>query len=271
MTDLRSHRLWPEAQMQRKRQRLLGLISGIAFAIALIALMDGLQALMRTGTNELEFIPGQSMALSGPAALKNPLASDVQTRFSPGSAPFLFSLEGFFTGYWFGSGMWRGELRCGDDAPEGQYQFTLSFRGAGAQNAQKYDLHVFTDSLARQRASRSLLRRSCGLNPFVIAAFCGMLGLLGGAGTFLFGWRLAHSLRRLGLAEIYARQGDHFLCLSPKAMAPGTPCAVLDENGEVCGEALADGWVKGKLRFIWQADRALPAHALVRLRRPEQD
>lgn len=247
----------------------MGLVSGVVLAVALLALVDGLQARMRTGNNELEFIPSQSMALSGPAALKNPLASDVRVRFTPESAPFQFVLEGFFTGYWFGSGMWRGELRCDDGASDGLYEFRLGFRGAGAQNVQKYELRVFADDRARQAASRSFLHRLFDLNPFILAVSCGALGVAGGLLTYFFGWQLAHSLRRLGLAEIYARHGDFILCLSPKAMAPGTPCAVLDEDGSICGEALVDGWIKGKLRFLWPGDTPLPPHALVRLRRPE--
>ena len=255
--------------VERRRQRLLGCVASAFLAVALLALVDGLQARMRADTNNIDCIPGQMVALSGPTALKNPLASDVIARFVPESAPFQFALEGFFTGYWFGSGMWRGELRCDADATAGEYAFNLNFRGSGAQSAQKYRLRVYADADALRADSGSVLHRFAHINPFLWAAGFGACGLLCGLATYFFGWRLAHRLRRLGLAEVYARQGDIILCLSRKALAPGTLCRVIDETGSDCGEARVIDWIKGKIRLSWPARQPLPSGALVRLRRPE--
>lgn len=267
-------RLWQAAALARKRQHALGLVSGILLAVALLGLFDGLLAEMRGGTNQLELLPGESLTLSGPAALKNPVTSDLVARLTPADAPLRFSLEGFFTGYWFGNGMWRGEVLAEPDAAPGTYGLRITFRGAVGQAPQVYSLIVHADAAARREASLSFLRRWLDINPFVLAALCGGAGVLLGGATYAFGRRHVRLLAQLGCSEVYraAPAGDNsrIWCLAAKSAAPrpGTLCSVLDSAGTAIGEARVEQWRKGSLELILPDAGPLPEGSLVCLRPP---
>ena len=258
---------WRAAQGARRRQHVFGLVSGILFAIALAALLDGLIAQMRQGSGELEFLPGQVLTVSGPAVLKNPLASDLVARFTPAGAPFVFDLEGFYTGYWFGNGMWRGIIRALPEAESGAYALRISFRGASARTAQTYGLKLYADAAAMRAASLSVIRRYLDVNPFILAAFCGLAGIACGIATYFFGSQYAGRLAALGLAEIYAvdKKTGSICCLAPggRAPAPGSGRQVLDSGGNVLGEARTLSWKKGRLWLEFAGADRLPAGALV--------
>lgn len=264
--------IWRDASAARKWQRLAGRASCVFLAIALVALFDGLVAEMRGGSNELELLPGQSISLSGPAALKNPLNSDLKATFSPERSFLHFNLEGFFTGYWFGSGMWRGSVGAGMDAEPGHYGLRIAFRGASAQSAQKYAINIYADAKAMREASRSFFRRLLDVNPFICAALAGLSGLLLGIATYFFGRRYAKFLALLGLSEIYrANAADGRLwCLAPRDLAPreGNARMVLDSSGKLRGEARVESWRKGKLELVLLDGLAAPEGALVCLKPP---
>lgn len=267
-------RLWQAAALARERQHALGLVSGILLAVALLGLFDGLLAEMRGGTNQLELLPGESLTLSGPAALKNPVTSDLVARLTPPDAPLRFKLEGFFTGYWFGNGMWRGEVMAAPDAAPGSYGLRITFKGAIGQAPQVYTLIVHADAAARREASLSFLRRWLDINPFVLAALCGGAGVLLGGATYAFGRRHVRLLAELGCSEVYrsAPAGDNcrIWCLAAKAAAPrpGTLCPVLDSAGTAIGEARVEQWRKGSLELTLPDAGPLPEGSLVCLRPP---
>lgn len=267
-------RLWNAAALARKRQHGAGLVSGLLLAVALLGLFDGLLAEMRGGTNQLELLPGESLTLSGPAALKNPVSSDLVARVTPPDAPLRFTLEGFFTGYWFGNGMWRGEVMAEPDAAPGSYGLRITFRGAVGQAPQVYTLVVHADAAARRAASLSFLRRFLGVNPFVLAALCGGLGVLLGGATYAFGRRHVRLLAELGCSEVYRAApvgtGLRLWCLAARAAAPrpGTLCPVLDPGGAVIGEARVAQWRKGSVELTLPDAGPLPEGSLVSLRPP---
>lgn len=272
MRKILNSRIWTTAQTERKRQKCLGWVSGVLLAIALVALFDGLLAQMRTGTNELNILPGQGITLSGPAVLKNPLNSDVLARFNPADAPLSFELEGFFTGYWFGNGMWRGQVRAAKEAGEGSFSLRIAFRGASAQTAQNYVFNVYENAEAMREASLSIFRRWFNINPFLLAATCGILGILTGLATYFFGRRYALCLATLGLAEIArASEADGGIwCLSPRNVAPlpGNVRMILDTDGSLIGEARCGEWHKGRLHLTMLDGNHVPAGALVCLTPP---
>lgn len=274
---MRSHfdpRLWQAAALARTRQHALGLVSGVLLAAALLGLFDGLLAEMRCGTNQLELLPGESLTLSGPAALKNPVTSDLVARLTPPDTPLRFSLEGFFTGYWFGNGMWRGEVMAEPGAAPGRYGLRITFRGAVGQAPQVYTLIVHADAAARREASLSFLRRWLDINPFVLAALCGGLGVLLGGATYAFGRRHVRLLAGLGCSEVYraalAGETCRIWCLAAKAAAPrpGTVRMVLDGDGRIIGEARVEQWRKGSLELTLLDAGPLPEGSLVCLRPP---
>lgn len=262
MRELLNTRAWRLASAARERQRFIGRVSGVFLAVALLALFDGLLAQMRSGSSELELLPGEIATISGPAALKNPVNSDLVATFTPSDAPLTFVLEGFFTGYWFGNGMWRGKIEVAPEAGTGTWRLRVAFRGASATTAQNYTLKIFADSNAMRSASLSYTRLFLDINPFILAAICGASGILGGMATYYFGRRYAGFLGLLGMAEIYrATPADGSIwCLAPRSLAPmpGNARMVLDARGQPVGEARALSWHKGKLR-LEMMDAATPA------------
>lgn len=272
MRALLQNPLWRQAAGERLRQRFLGRISGILLAIALAALFDGLLAQMRVGHQELDLLPGESITISGPVALRNPLASDIIASFAPEGAPLRFELDGFFTGYWFGSGMWRGRIEALPEADTGRYILRVSFRGASARNAQRYALNIYADASAMRAASLSFIRRYTGFNPFLLAAFAGCLGILLGSATYFFGRGYTRKLHALGLAQIYSRNESEAVihCLAPKELAPpaGSDRIVLAVDGRVVGKARVLSWQKGKLKLKILDGFVLPLDALVCLKHP---
>ena len=274
---MRSHfdpSLWQAAEHARRRQHATGLLSGLLLAVALLGLFDGLLAEMRGGTNHLELLPGESVTISGPAALRNPVNSDIVVRFTPPGAPLRFTLEGFFTGYWFGNGMWRGEVTAEPGAAPGGYGLRVSFRGAPGQAPQVYALDIREDAAARRAASLSILRRWFDVNPFLLAAFCGIAGIVLGVATYAFGRRHARLLAALGCSEIYrasAGAGEcHIWCLAAGNLVPrpGTVRMVLDGEGTLMGEARVEGWRKGSLELTLLDGGPPPQGGLVCLRPP---
>lgn len=274
---MRSHfdpLLWHRAVLARKRQHAFGLISGLLLAVALVGLVDGLLAEMRAGTNRLELLPGEAMTISGPTALRNPVTSDIVAHFTPPEAPLRFTLEGFFTGYWFGNGMWRGEVRAEPDAAPGSYTLRVAFKGATGQAAQTYTLVIREDAAAQRGGSLSFLRRWFDVNPFLLAVFCGICGVALGAVTYAFGRRHARLLAGLGCSEIYRTgQSGHaykIWCLATGNLVPrpGTVRMVLDASGASIGEARVEHWRKGTLELTLLDEQPLPEGSLVCLRPP---
>lgn len=248
--------LWQSLRRYRRIQRFWGGCAALLLAVALLGLLDGVQALMRLGADHLEILPGGSETLSGPCPFKNPLNSDIQARFTPENAPLHFSLEGFFAGYWFGNGMWRGEVRAEPEAGPGRYELRIAFKGAAAQSAQKYVLLLRADEASLRAASPSWVRRLTGWNAFIAAAWFGCLGTLCGLRTYLLGRRCFELLRRLGCSEIFRVSANgascHIWCLASRADTPrpGEVCRVLNDAGQALGAARAEKAHKGVLELI---------------------
>lgn len=189
-----------------RRRRPWGVLSAILLCLAVLAMLDGLVALMRQGSWHMDLLPGQEEALSGPVATANPVAGDLRLRLDPEDAPLSFRLEGFFASYWFGNGMWRGAIAAAPGAAPGRYAVSVGFRGGGG--SQTYDVSIWEDADARRLGSPSILRSVLDLHPFHTAGI--LLAL--GAGSGLFAWILARRAFRIlsdrGLVDIFRVERD---------------------------------------------------------------
>ena len=105
MPELADAADWKACLDVRVRQRVWGAVCALLLAFALLALVDGLQGMARNGSDVLELLPGDSVSLSGPLTIKNPVNNDLSARFTPPNSLLTYELEGFFSGYWFGNGM----------------------------------------------------------------------------------------------------------------------------------------------------------------------
>lgn len=259
--------LWKQAQKNRKIQGRFGWISAIFFAVALVGLIDGLQAQMRAGSNVLAILPGQTITISGPTASKNPLQSDIIAAFTPNNAPLRFEFDDFFSGYWFGSGMWRANIIASPDANDGQYGLRVAFRGAAAQNAQTYVFNVYASLDSLRAHSDSFLYRYLSIQPYLLASYAAAIGIILGIITYIYGRKYARTLARLSLAQVWTNSRNLITCLVPKKAAPpvGAICAILTDEGALVEKARCEQWRKGKLYLKPEAPLQLPPGALVYL------
>lgn len=252
---------WQDCLQTRARQRYWGALCALLLCFALMGMFDGLQGLARSGADVIEMLPGGSLSISGPLTIKNPVNSDLKAQFTPANPALIYDLEGFFAGYWFGNGMWRGSVRADAEAEPGSYSLKVSFRGAAASTTQHYTVIVHADETAMRAASTSYFRRITGYNPFVLAAGSCGLALLVGVMVFRLGSQYIRQLTTLGCGEIVRVQQDgvhpaqtqssRIWCLlyGLRAPAKGTPCAVYDAQGMPLGIARAGEANKGTLEL----------------------
>ena len=278
---------WRDYGRLRGYQRRLGVCCAVFLALALLALLDGAQGLMRAGAGVLDRVPGQGLEISGPAALKNPVDSDLQAVFTPSVPDLTFRLEGFFTGYWMGIGMWRAAVAAGPSTEPGRYDLLVRFRGAPPSTEQHLTVQVYADARSLRAASLSLLQRLLGWNPFILAASLALPGLAGGVLVFALGSRCQNLLATLGCGEVLRVQSEKTalrlwcLLLGAPPPPPGTSCTVLDPQGRPLVQAQAQAQPakpRGVLELLLEqqsfaasnaARSAVRPGCLVRLRPPK--
>ncbi|MBQ7456941.1 MAG: hypothetical protein IJS54_05000 [Desulfovibrio sp.] len=225
----------------------LGIISAFFFALAVCALLDGVQSLVRTETNEIRMLAGGREGLAGPCPFQSPVPSDLTVSI-PKDAPLTFRLEGFFAGYLIGNGMWRGELVCADKATTATYTVVASFRGM--LEGQRFLVRVFADQAAYNEASPSWTLSLLGIYPFVLAAVLGGLALAFAAVTGYFAQKNTATLMSLGAAEIFRTQrleeGVFVWCSAlGEKLSPGSKRLILTSEGTPIGEATFVAMTKG--------------------------
>ena len=261
MGDFTNTRGWKNCLQTRMRQRFWGAICAMLMGFVMLGMLDGLQGLARSGADVIEVLPGGSAAISGPLTIKNPVNSDLKAQFTPESSALVYDLEGFFSGYWFGNGMWRATVRADAYAQPGDYSLKVVFRRAPASTTQNYKITVYADTVAMRAASTSYLRRITGYNPFVLAAGCCGLALLAGVVVYRLGCSYIRQLTALGCGEVVRvqpqsgkgaqAQPGHIWCMlyGLRAPAAGTLCAVYDAQGAQLGHARAAEANKGTLEL----------------------
>ncbi|MDR1855749.1 MAG: hypothetical protein LBR22_01100 [Desulfovibrio sp.] len=254
MADLPDALLEP-ARDARALQGLLGKVGAVCMLVAALCLADGMQSVIRSGNDEIDIVPGETLNVSGPTPLKNPVTSDVTATFTPQAPELRFNLEGFFAGYWFGNGMWRGQVSADDICPPGRYGLRIHFRGASPQTDQRYTLILHEDARARQDASLSLLMRHTDVNPFYPAAVGVVLGIASMAFTYVAGKRYLLQLNAMGCAEIFRAEpmdaeSTRCWCLGGKRPPEvGEERPVFDIDGNMLGTATVEKVHKGTMEL----------------------
>ena len=262
MGDFINSRGWQNCLQTRAQQRYWGALCALLLGFVMLGMLDGLQGLARSGADVIEVLPGGSVAISGPLTIKNPVNSDLKAQFTPETPALVYELEGFFSGYWFGNGMWRAAVRADALTEPGNYGLKVVFRGAPASTTQNYKITVYADGAAMRAASTSYLRRITGYNPFVLAAGCCGLALLAGVVVYRLGCSYIRQITALGCGEIVRvqpqagnahqkNQPGHIWCMlyGLRAPATGTLCAVYDAQGVHLGHARAAEANKGTLEL----------------------
>lgn len=200
---------WLMFSALRRRQRASGFFSAVVMTLCLIVLCDGLLSQMRGGGSyRIEMLPGTSEAVSGPMGDARAVAEDMEFFPIPQDAPVTFEFKGFFSSYWFGTGMWRGYLHVSDTAASGTYQIAIGLRGTPSAAHQVYTVAVASDKFEQDRNSLSFVRRWTSWNPFYLAAILAAFGLGAGFASYMLGRRTEALLSSLGFAEIFKTKPD---------------------------------------------------------------
>lgn len=226
-----SNSFWQALPALKERQRRTGLLAALVLGLAVLVLVDGLQALMRAGSYHLDIVAGQGTMLSGPIGIDKPRDSDLLVSVTPEGAPLSFRLDGFFASYWFGNGMWRGEIVAEQGATPGTYSLSVRVRGTPASATQRYEITVWSDAASQRQGAYSLTVSLLGFNPFWLSGILACIGIVPGLLSFLSGRRIVRLLWYAGFSEVSARRPRRTAaCCSgvraPRRKAPPKePCA----------------------------------------------
>ncbi len=104
--------------------RFMGRLSGLVFLIAALAVVDGLQTLVRHEFNEVSIIPGETIAVSGMMPQDASGLSDLRVEME-GLSGLTFTPVDAFKGFWMGGNMWRAELKADTAAAPGKGTITV--------------------------------------------------------------------------------------------------------------------------------------------------
>ena len=249
----------------RNRQRLAGVFAAVLLILAFVVLADGLLSRMRGGGSyRLEMLPGTSEAVSGPMGSGPALASEMRAFPIPADAPLSFEFQGFFTSYWFGTGMWRGLVHVSETAPSGTYALAVGIEGQPSSSFQTYTISVAASAREQDRASLSMVRRYTGFNPFYLAAIFGVFGIGTGISSFFLGRRQNALLRDLGLAEIVRVQPEgnfvRVYAVQGKREVTGKSFVAYDRDMNRLGKVIYDEEKNGIASCLFiPADHGLPS------------
>lgn len=219
------------------RSRFLGRVSAFLFILAAVAVIDGLQTLVRHEFNSIDLLAGESVLVSGmmPAGAKTHDDLVVEMDGPPG---LTFKALETYKGFWMGGHMWRAELSAAPDMASGPVILTIvdivkadvsdsqtkderdrTLLFGGMQNpALVHTVTVYATEADRQAADNSLLRRLTGIQPFAVAALCVLLALLTGIANWL---SFLRAEKGLALHDIYFGHAVKDMRVAVKQALPG--------------------------------------------------
>lgn len=213
---IRAARIW-------RLQRVSGIFSALALALAFLCLFDGLRGGVFGSQSPVPLIPGEAYRISGPMPSQTEHIKDFVVDGNAPGGTVRLKPQALFTGYWFGGGMWRGEIAVDQQCLPGAWTFSVRDNFGGKQNpALVFSVRVFRDEADRQAHSASAIIRWTGLQPLMLAACLGAAGLLAMGLNYLFGRLWSRVLAELGCGEVYRMRvvdghrevGVEFVCRS---------------------------------------------------------
>lgn len=187
-----------------RMQRLSGRVAMVLLTLALLCLFDGLRGGFLGSSGQIRLIPGERYLLSGPMPPKTDRIEDFVIEGVPVDGALRLVAEGVFTGFMFGGGMWRGYLDADMRAVPGNYEIRVRDRFGEKQNpALVFSVRVFAGPEDRRAASPSMVTRWFAVDPRLLAACLGALGILVGCGNFLLGRKWHSELVAHGCGEVF--------------------------------------------------------------------
>ncbi len=256
---------WKLYSQGRARQRRAGLLAAVLLVLAFAVLVDGLVSRMIGGGSfRLEMLAGTSEPISGPMGATQPSAADMRAFPIPADAPIDFDFGGFFSSYWFGTGMWRGTVHVSETAESGTYSLAVGLATQPAASFQSYTISVARSQEEQDRQSLSLVRRYTGWNAFYLAVFFGTIGLGCAAGSICLGVRCNRLLKDMGLAEVFKVRPDGELLrvhvVTGKRAVEGTSFICWDADLRRLGKIIVDREKSGLTECLFvKGERGVPS------------
>lgn len=220
-------------------------IAMILLAVSLLSLADGLLAQMQRGVNRIDGIPGGIYSVSGPMPPNTERVEDFVVDGGSRDGQVVLQPQALYSGYWFGGGMWRGEVKLGDVPTVGSYIFSVRDPNGEKQNpALVFEVVVWPDAETMRAASFSRIERWLDRDPFVSAACVLPFGLFAAFVDFLLGHLWARRLREEGCGEIYKLKpiddGFEATCEIGRAMgvSSGMACRIMRRDGSLVGDGV---------------------------------
>jgi hypothetical protein len=187
-----------------RMQRLSGRVAMVLLTVALLCLFDGLRGGFLGSTGLIRLVPGERYLLSGPLPPKTERIEDFVIEGGPADGSLRLVAEGVFTGFMFGGGMWRGYLDADKHTVPGTFEIRVRDRFGEKQNpALVFSVRVYAGAEERRAASPSLVTRWVAVDPRLLAACLGALGILVGCGNFLLGRKWHSELVAHGCGEVF--------------------------------------------------------------------
>lgn len=180
--------------------RLAALFCGVA----VLGLLDGLVAQLRTPANLLHTLPGTTVPLDGPAPAAAQVPADLTAKDDTRRPEALkVQVTDLHRGYFLGAHRWRGTLTVSPDLPPGRYALAVFAAQNPGQGGAVFGVVVHPDQESLRRSSLSLLQSHLDLSPWKLSLGCVPLILAAFALVFFMSQRLEGLLAGQGLAEIY--------------------------------------------------------------------
>jgi len=242
------------------RRKYAGLCGTLVICLAIAFAVDGMIAGGRKDPRLYEMLPGQTLKLTDPLPRGAERIEDLSLR--PSTPRITVRLVETFSGFWLGGMLWRAEADIPADTPAGEYDVTMHYAQNGTQTTptQSYRLRVHPDAASVQAASLSLVQRTLGISPYLLAACMLPLAVLPMLACLALSRNIAQALRAEGYSEIFRAMASpegqriYFSQTGPTPPAANAVVEVLDERAEaILGRALVFAVQRGNVEAIMQA------------------
>ena len=242
------------------RRKVAGFCGTLIICLAIAFAVDGMIAGGRKDPRLYDLLPGQTLNLTDPLPRGAERIEDLALQ--PSSPHIGVRLMETFSGFWLGGMLWRAEANIPADAPPGDYSVTMHYAQNGTQTTptQSYRLRVHPNAASVQASSLSLVQRTLGISPYLLAACMLPLALLPMLACLALSRNIAQALRAEGYSEIFRAMASpegqriYFSQTTETAPAQNAVVEVLDERAEaILGRALVFAVQNGNVEAIMQA------------------
>ena len=225
-----------------RARKTAGIIGAVFCFLIAIVLVDSLISRFVYEFNVIYTYPNDPYELTGVMPEKSETIKDIYVESE--SPEITLNFTEVFSGFWFGTTMWRGTVRVSDKADPGQYGIKVrDARDSKVNPALIFRVKVYADALSLRKNHGPFLSRYFGITAGGAASVLipGLVLIL----LFNYGisCRLEKALADFGQAEVY------FIKHVPEGLQIGFSLGkkqgltvderidILNSNGQVVGEA----------------------------------